>query len=159
MNETFLDRLLQLKEEQQRKAKTNPIYDFIVKPKDLLWYPCRLGLTGKAFVEGEISFNNLVEKKSSCPVEPLSEAYLSKYRVRIPGPGEFSKEIDNSMGAKEFDNYMIGAINDEDGLPNCLIQIFNFKEPVTRVQIDRFRAMQTFLGGCVGNIIEYLKTL
>jgi hypothetical protein len=159
LNETFLNRLLQFKEEQQRKAKNNPIYDFIVKPKDLLWFPCRLGLTGKAFLEGQISFNNLVEKKSSCPVEAMTEQYLNKNRLRIPNQGEFSKDIDNSLGAKEFENYLIGAIYDEDGLPSGLLQIFNFEEPVTRIQIERFRAMQTFLGGCVGNITEYLKTL
>jgi len=37
--------------------------------------------------------------------------------------------------------------------------MFNFKGPVTRVQLERFHAMAHFLGGCLDNITEFLKTL
>jgi hypothetical protein len=38
--------------------------------------------------------------------------------------------------------------------------MFNFGPgPVTRVELDRFHALSGFLGGCVENVEELLKTL
>jgi len=50
--------------------------DFIIKKNQVLWYPCTLGLTGKAFLEGFIAFQNLKPKRSDGNDEPLDEAFF-----------------------------------------------------------------------------------
>jgi hypothetical protein len=133
--------------------------DFILKKSQLLWFPCTLGLTGKAFNEGYISYNNLVEKKTDGNEDPIDERFIKTRKLRV-AQHEFMKDIDNAMGAKDIENYLIGAIRDSHGYPNGIIQMFNFgPSPVTRVELDRFHALAGFLGGCVENVSELLKTL
>lgn len=37
--------------------------------------------------------------------------------------------------------------------------MINFEQPVTRIQVGRFQAIQHFLGQCIDNITDHLKTL
>ena len=125
----------------------------------MLWFPCTLGLTGKAFNEGYISFNNLVEKKTDGNEDPIDDRIMKSRKLRI-AQHEFMKDIDNALGAKNIENYMIGAIKDQYGYPNGIIQMFNFGPgPVTLVELERFHALSGFLGGCLENVSELLKTL
>lgn len=71
-----------------------------------------MGLTGKAFQEGYISFMNLVAaNKFDVTVEPIDEAFMNQFKIKC-AHNEFMKDIDNSIGAKNFENYMIGSIKD-----------------------------------------------
>lgn len=88
--------------------------DFIVKPKEVLWFPCSLGLTSRAFNEDYICYNNIKKKRPICPVDPIDERYKKRLRVRCE-PTEFLKDIDNSLGAKNIENYIIVAIKDPNG--------------------------------------------
>lgn len=49
--------------------------DFIIKDTQVLWYPCTLGLTGKAFLEDFIAFHNIKPKVSDGNEEPLDSNY------------------------------------------------------------------------------------
>lgn len=101
--------------------------DFVIKSKHILWFPCQLGLTGKAFQEDFLCFNNLVDKKTSGSEGIMTEKYFKEKKLRV-AQHEFMRDIDNSLGAKQFDNYIIGAIYDPFNKPNGLLQIFNFKD-------------------------------
>ena len=57
--------------------------DFILKKSQLLWFPCSLGLTGKAFNEGYISYNNLVEKKTDGNEGPIDERFIKTRKLRV----------------------------------------------------------------------------
>jgi hypothetical protein len=94
--------------------------DFIIKKSSLLWFPYSLGLTGKAFNEGFISYNNLVEKKTDGNEDPIDEKFINSRKLRV-AQHEFMKDIDNAMGAKNIENYIIGAIKDQHGYPNGII--------------------------------------
>jgi hypothetical protein len=71
--------------------------DFIIKKSQVLWYPCTLGLTGKAFLENFIAFNNIKHKVSDGNEEPLDENYVIKRRLKIAHQ-EFMNDIDNPIG-------------------------------------------------------------
>jgi hypothetical protein len=71
--------------------------DFIIKKSQVLWYPCTLGLTGKAFLENFIAFNNIKHKVSDGNEEPLDENYVIKRRLKI-AHHEFMNDIDNPIG-------------------------------------------------------------
>ncbi|TNV86032.1 hypothetical protein FGO68_gene9073 [Halteria grandinella] len=148
----------ELRKAQLLKQKNDPMNDFIIKQKEILWFPCTLGLTNRAFKEGYICFNNIVQKRSRCPVSPLTDKQLKQKRLRT-AQHEFMDDIDNSLGAKNIENYVILSIVDHNGHSNGMLQLFNFKEPITRIQLERLRAMSKFIGGCLENITEFLKTL
>lgn len=159
MDDDDYDRLVTLQRDRILKQKENPMNDFIIKKNSLLWFPCTLGLTGKAFNEGFISYNNLVQKKSDGNEDQIDEQFEKTRRLKV-SQHEFMKDIDNSLGAKNIENYMIGSIKDQFGYPNGIIQMFNFGPgPVNRIQLDRFHALSGFLGGCLENVSELSKTL
>jgi hypothetical protein len=72
---------------------------------------------------------------------------------------EFMNDIDNPIGVSDLESYLIGSIYNYRAEKNGLIQMFNFHGPLTRTQIERFHALAGFLGACVDNIIELIKTL
>jgi hypothetical protein len=37
--------------------------------------------------------------------------------------------------------------------------MFNFNGPITRTEIERFHALSGFLGACIDNVFELIKTL
>jgi hypothetical protein len=39
------------------------------------------------------------------------------------------------------------------------LQMFNFKGSISKVQIERFKALQGFLGGCVHNIGDFARCI
>lgn len=71
----------------------------------------------------------------------------------------FINDIDNSIAVKNVDNYFIGAIFDNDSVPNGVIQMFNFKHGVKKIHIKRFEAMRGFLGGCLQNIEDVTRNM
>ena len=91
--------------------------DFVIKTKHVLWFPCTLGLTGRAFQQGQVLYHNIVDKRADGAEDPIDEAFLHDHNVKCI-PHEFMKDIDNSLGAKAFANYMIGAIYDLEGNAN-----------------------------------------
>ena len=54
---------------------------------------------------------------------------------------------------------MIGSITNYKGEKNGLLQMFNFKGPITRTQLERFHALSGFLGSCIDNIFALIRTL
>ncbi len=137
MDENYVDRMMDFLQTRLNKMKNSAIYDFIIKPQELSWFPTTLGLSHKAFENKEIALENLVPKKSECPVTAVTEDYKARNKVRMSHI-EFNKDIDNSIGAKKIENYLIGSMIGDDRNSNGLIQMMNFEEPVTRIQIGRF---------------------
>jgi hypothetical protein len=54
---------------------------------------------------------------------------------------------------------MIAPLFDQFGRSIGIMQMFNFVNPVTKFQIDRFKAIQGFLGGCVMNIGDLTRSI
>jgi hypothetical protein len=73
-DEEINERLLKVREDriqQMIRQKQDPMNDFIIKQKEILWFPCTLGLTIRAFRDNEICFNNIEKKRSRCPVSAI----------------------------------------------------------------------------------------
>ena len=132
--------------------------DFIIKESQVLWYPCTLGLTGKTFLEDFLAFHNIKIKVSDGNEEPIDENYIRRRKLR-QAHHEFMNDIDNPIGTPDLESYLIGSIRNHKGEKNGLLQMFNFNGPITRTEIERFYALSGFLGACIDNVFELIKTL
>lgn len=132
--------------------------DFIIKDSQILWYPCTLGLTGKSFLEDFIAFHNIKAKVSDGNEEPIDDNYIKRRKLKQTHH-EFMNDIDNPIGAQDLESYLIGSIRNYRGEKNGLLQMFNFNGPITRTEIERFHALSGFLGACIDNVFELIKTL
>ena len=73
---------------------------------------------------------------------------------------EFMNDIDNSIGVRKLENYMIGCLQGGDlYLSNGIVQMFNFKGPINKIQIRRYQAISGFLGGCLANIADISRSI
>jgi len=54
---------------------------------------------------------------------------------------------------------MIAPLLDQFGRSIGIMQMFNFAQPITSFQLDRFKAIQGFLGGCVNNIGDLARSI
>lgn len=120
MDENYIDRMMDHLSAQLAKLKRSAIFDFVIKPQELSWFPTTLGLTSKTFEYREVALENLVAKKSECPVTQITEGYKKRNKLRMSHL-EFNKDIDNSIGAKRIDNYLIGAMIGEGDHSNGMI--------------------------------------
>lgn len=47
---------------------------------------------------------------------------------------EFMNDIDNCIGVRNLDNYMIGCLRGGDAIQaNGILQMFNFKGPINKI--------------------------
>ena len=83
--------------------------DFVIKSKNVLYFPSTLGLSGRCFQKRHIYFNNLVHKKLEGTEDVIDEDYMRANKLK-KAQHKFMNDIDNSLGAKNFDNYLIGAL-------------------------------------------------
>ncbi len=56
--------------------------DFIIKKNQILWFPFSLGLTGRAFKDQCIAYNNLVEKKADNNADLIDEEFTKSRKLR-----------------------------------------------------------------------------
>jgi hypothetical protein len=54
---------------------------------------------------------------------------------------------------------MIAPLLDQFGRSIGIMQMFNFTQPISQFQLNRFKAMQGFLGGCVNNIGDLARSI
>ena len=61
--------------------------------------------------------------------------------VEKPKSAYFQSDVDNICGCKQFENYMIAPLLDQFGRSIGIMQMFNFAQPITAFQLDRFKAI------------------
>ena len=105
----MFSRYIELKKQRQKLQMANPMNDFIIKARQILWFPCTLGLTSKAFAEGNIAYANLVAKISDGNEDPIDERFIRQRQI-LNDHSKFMNDIDNSMGARNIQNYIIGSV-------------------------------------------------
>jgi hypothetical protein len=99
-----------MKKESLQAFKASSMNDFIIKANQVIWISSRLGLTGRAFQDGAIAFNNLgVQRAIEESNDPMQASFYKRLNLRV-AQHEFMGNIDNIVSAKDFNNYMIGAI-------------------------------------------------
>ena len=101
-------------------------------------FPSTLGLTGQVFKEKSIiSWNN------------------------AKNDSRFNPDIDNISSESDVRNFMIGVILGDGDNRAGVIQFINKKngEEVTKYDIERFKAMRTFIGSCVENVTDLAVTI
>jgi hypothetical protein len=54
---------------------------------------------------------------------------------------------------------MIAPLLDQFGRSIGIMQMYNFAQPISSFQIDRFKAIQGFHGGCVNNIGDLASSI
>lgn len=71
----------------------------------------------------------------------------------------FVNEIDNPKGIKVIENIMIGALKNENGSSNGIVQLYNSQKPITSYEKRRFKALLKFFGGCLEKMEDKTRKL
>lgn len=61
-------------------------------------------------------------------------------------------ESDNVKSLKKITNFVFMPIIGHEGQSNGLIQMFNFKTPITRLQVRKYMALSKYLGSCLEKV-------
>ena len=61
-------------------------------------------------------------------------------------------ETDNIKALKKINNYVFMPLIGHEGQTNGIIQLFNFRNPITRLQVRKYNVIGKFLGSCLENV-------
>lgn len=122
----------QMKEEMHMELA---VRDLILNRNQMICIPYQVGATGCAFAKSKTVYLNQFDGKNNAL---------------------FVSESDNIKALPNVRNFLILPIVGHDGQPNGIIQMYNFKNSLTRLRVNRFIAMKRFLGGCLDTVA--LKT-
>lgn len=61
-------------------------------------------------------------------------------------------ETDNIKSLKKIHNFVFMPIIGHEGQSNGLIQMFNFKNQITRLQVRKYLALAKYLGSCLEKV-------
>lgn len=112
--------------------------NLILNRNHMVCIPSDQGLTGAAFGKAKtIYFNGFDQVTQS----------------------KFYPETDNIKAFKNITNFMISPVIGHDGTPNGVMQLYSFKNPITRLKVKKFIAMRKFIGGCLDGINLMNKNL
>lgn len=93
--------------------------------------PVNLGVSGQTFQRQKINYFNDFAKPD-CPV--------------------WYPESDNVKSLKKVHNFVFMPMIGHEGQSNGLIQMFNFKNPITRLQVRKYAALSKYLGSCLEKV-------
>lgn len=73
----------------------------------------------------------------------------------------FNPDIDNISSESEVRNFMIGVITGDNDIRSGVIQFINKTngEEVTNYDVQRFKALRSFIGSCVENVSDLAFTI
>ena len=112
--------------------------NMILNSNQLICIPSDQGLTGLSFGKAKtIYYNNF---------EGVTQS-------------KFYPETDNLKAYKNISSFIMSPLIGHDGKPNGVLQLYSFKQPITRLQIKKMIAMRKFLGGCLDNVNLNKKNL
>ena len=119
----------------------NMIYnmkDVMLSPNNLIMFPVSSGITAQAY-------------KTKQPI------YFNNFNMKLNTM--FVKDVDNIKSLKEIDNCCYCPILNEDNITNGMIQLYNKKTPILKMDVRKLEAISRFFGGCVQNIEDITKKL
>ena len=64
----------------------------------------------------------------------------------------FIPETDNLKETKNVKNFVIFPMVGHDDTPNGVVQMYSFKQPISRLKMKKLIAMKKFLGGCLEKV-------
>eukprot|EP00347_Sterkiella_histriomuscorum_P005349 403356949 len=139
------------------KELKQDITDLTLTEKQLIWFPCSMGQTGYAFKNNTYLVQNDGKKRF---INIPQIGYQNNGEPLPPVNVEFMSDIDNSKGVRNLENYLIGSLQGgENQQANGIIQMFNFKSAISKIQIRRYDAISGFLGGCLANIADISRSI
>lgn len=98
--------------------QTQEMSELTLSEKQLIWYPCTLGQTGFVFKNDTYIVQNDAKKKF---ISLTLEKDQSQHVV------EYMSDVDNCIGVKKIENYMIGVLRGGDfNKPNGVVQMMNY---------------------------------
>ena len=95
----------------------------------MICVPHGLGITGDVFAKNKSVYHNSHEL-----------------------PAYFVQESDNVKDIDIIKNFVMFPIIGHDGETNGVIQMCSFKQPITRLKMNKLIAMKKFLGACLDKV-------
>ena len=71
----------------------------------------------------------------------------------------FYPETDNIKAYKNLSSFLFTPMIGHDLQPNGVLQLYSFKQPITRLQVKKMIALRKFIGGCLDGINLMNKNL
>ena len=110
----------------------------VMNRNHMICIPSDQGLTGSVFGKSKtIYYNNF---------EGVTQSH-------------FYPETDNIKAFKNLTSFLFLPMIGHDLRPNGVIQLYSFKQPITRLQVKKMIALRKFVGGCLDGINLMNKNL
>ena len=127
-----------IKEMEEELEVDMQIRSLILNRNHLVCMPSDQGLTGCAFGKAKTIYYNDFDTSPST---------------------KFYPETDNIKAFKNIANFVFVPMIGHDLKPNGVIQLYNFRQPITRMLVKKMIAVRKFIGGCLDGINLQNKNL
>ena len=124
-----------LKYMQEELKLDQNMRSMILNRNQMICIPYDLGLTGSCYLNDKAIYDNDFD---------------------LARPNYFYNESDNIKALKVVTSFVFIPMIGHDELPNGVIQCYNFKAPVSRLQLKKMYAIRKFYGGCL-DYVNYMS--